>query len=176
MYTTRQATGADVNAIVELVQSAYRGEASRKGWTTEADLIDGQRTDEEEVVDLIGRSNGHILLCERRGRLLGSLYLEDRDSHAYLGMFAVQPDAQGSGVGSFMLTQAEHQAFRVWQRQRLQMSVISLRQDLIAWYQRKGYRLTDEFLPFPYGNPRFGLPRRDDLVLQVLCKQAGESS
>ena len=174
MYSTRFATEADIDSIVSLVQSAYRGETSRAGWTTEADLIDGQRTDAEEVAELLALPNSHMLVCEQGARLLASLHLQDRGSHAYLGMFAVRPDKQGQGLGKFMLARAEQQAFDVWHKDTLQMTVISLRQDLIAWYQRRGYRLSDEYVAFPYGEPRFGLPRRDDLVLQVLCKQVGD--
>jgi ribosomal protein S18 acetylase RimI-like enzyme len=177
MHHIRYATQQDVAAIVGLVQSAYRGDASRLGWTTEADLIDGQRTDAREVAELISQPNSYILVYEQQGRLLASMHLQDRDSHAYLGMFAVRPEAQGQGVGKILLAEAERQAFHVWRRPVLQMTVISLRQDLIAWYQRRGYRLTDEFLPFPYGEPRFGLPKRDDLQLQVLRKESvGNSS
>lgn len=172
MYSIRNATDRDADAIVRLVQSAYRGDASRAGWTTEADLIDGQRTDIAEVCELIHQPNSCILLCEQQGRLLASVHLQDREHYGYLGMFAVDPEAQGGGVGKYLLAQAEHRVFHVWQRASLQMTVISLRRELIAWYQRRGYQPTDEYLPFPYGQPRYGLPRRDDLRLQVLRKQA----
>lgn len=176
MKSIRYASQQDVPAIVSLVQAAYRGDASRIGWTTEADLIDGQRTDAREVSDLIRQLNSYILVYEQQGQLLASVHLQDQGSHAYLGMFAVRPQAQGQGVGKMLLAEAERQVFEIWQRPFLQMTVISLRQDLIAWYLRRGYQLTDEFLPFPYGEPRFGLPKRDDLQLQVLRKQSAENS
>lgn len=176
MKSIRYASQQDVPAIVSLVQAAYRGDASRIGWTTEADLIDGQRTDAREVSDLIRQLNNYILVYEQQGQLLASVHLQDKGSHAYLGMFAVRPQAQGQGVGKMLLAEAERQVFEIWQRPFLQMTVISLRQDLIAWYLRRGYQLTDEFLPFPYGEPRFGLPKRDDLQLQVLRKQSAENS
>ena len=174
MYATRFATDRDVEKIVNLVQSAYRGAASRAGWTTEADLLDGQRTDAEEVSALMQQPDSYMLLCEQQGELLASVHLQDRVEFAYLGMFAVRPEMQARGVGKFLLTEAEHIVFDSWRRELLQMTVISLRQDLIAWYRRRGYRLTDEFVDFPYGQPRYGIPKRDDLVLQVLVKSVSD--
>jgi GNAT superfamily N-acetyltransferase len=174
MFSIRYAVDEDVNAIVALVQSAYRGDDSRVGWTTEADLLDGQRTDEQEVVELIRKPQSLILLCEGNGELLASVHLHNRGDYAYLGMFAVRPTKQGQGVGKYLLEQAEKLAFVDWGCDMLQMTVISLRKDLIAWYQRRGYRPTQEQVAFPYGDERFGVPKRDDLVLQVLCKEAGD--
>ena len=169
MFQTRYATQDDVPAIVALVESAYRGESSRHGWTTEADLLDGQRTDDEEVSCLLAQPGNHFLLHEQQS-LLASLHLQNQSELAYLGMFAVDPQCQGQGIGAQMLRRAEQIAFEEWGCNQLQMTVIRQREDLIAWYQRHGYRLTGEIRPFPYGNPRFGLPRRDDLQLHVLSK------
>lgn len=170
MYSFRYAGRKDAPSIVALVQSAYRGDDSRRGWTTEADIIDGQRTDQEEVLALISGSRSCILLCEQADRLLATVNLQNRGETGYLGMFAVRPEEQGRGLGKLMLSRSEQIVFRDWQCSRLEMTVISLRHDLIDWYRRRGYRLTESFEPFPYGQPRYGLPRRDDLVLQVLCK------
>lgn len=171
MLSCRKAGLADVEAIVALVQSAYRGESSRVGWTTEADLLDGTRTDAEEVAELIGKPNNYILLCERDNSLLASVHLDNKGDYAYLGMFAVSPQAQGEGVGKYLLTMAEEIVFQQWQCKLLEMTVITLRTDLIAWYERRGYQRTGSYRPFPYGQPRYGMPRRDDLVLEVLHKQ-----
>jgi GNAT superfamily N-acetyltransferase len=168
MYRTAAAN--DVRAIVALVQSAYRGEASRAGWTTEADLLDGQRTDTDEVAALIGAPASRILLCEQGGALLASAHLEKHGSTCHVGMFAVRPDRQGGGLGKALLAEAERIAHDEWVCHEMQMKVITLRAELIAWYGRRGYRRTGVFRPFPYGETRFGLPKRDDLCLEVLHK------
>ena len=168
--TYRAASAGDARAIVALVQSAYRGEASRAGWTTEADLLDGQRTDADAVAALIGAPASRILLCERGGAVLVTAHLERHAATCHLGMFAVRPGRQGSGLGRAMLAEAERIARDEWACREMQMTVITLRTELIAWYERRGYRRTGVFRPFPYGDARFGLPKRDDLRLEVLCK------
>lgn len=168
--TYRTASADDVQAIVALVQSAYRGEASRAGWTTEADLLDGQRTDADEVAALIGAPASRILLCEQGGVLLASAHLEKHAATCHFGMFAVRPDRQGSGLGQAMLAEAERVARDEWSCREMQMTVITLRTELIAWYERRGYRRTGVFKSFPYGDARFGLPKRDDLRMELLRK------
>lgn len=168
--TFRTATAGDVGAIVALVESAYRGEASRAGWTTEADLLDGQRTDPEEVAGLIEKTGSRLLLGERAGELLASAHLEKHGATAHFGMFAVRPAAQGGGIGKALLAEAERIARRDWHCRAMRMTVITLRTELIAWYKRRGYRSTGLFKPFPGDNARFGRPRRDDLRLAVLRK------
>ncbi len=168
----RAATERDIPRIVALVQSAYRGESSRTGWTTEADLLDGQRTDADEVRSLLDRGDGRslVLLAERGGALVASCHLEDRGSHAYFGMFAVDPGAQGSGLGRRVLEEAERIARDDWGMSEQRMTVIHLREDLIAWYERRGYRRTGVMTPFPSSDERFGLPKRDDLAFEELRK------
>lgn len=166
----RFATKADVLAIVALVESAYRGDSSRTGWTTEADFLDGQRTDQESVRELIQTPNNRIILCFRNSELLASAHLERLGDSAYFGMFAVQPALQGSGIGRAVLAEAERVACEEWRCHTMQMTVISIRAELIAWYERRGYRRTGVFKPFPYGDERFGIPKRDDLRFEVLTK------
>lgn len=172
MLTFRVAERKDTADIVQLVESAYRGEASRAGWTTEADLLDGQRTDSVEVSAILGRHNNYIILCERDDRLLGSVHLAVRQDHAYLGMFAVDPAEQGKGIGKAMLAHAEDWVFSEKACNWLEMTVITQRKDLIGWYQRRGYEVTGKTRPFPYGDERYGKPRRDDLILEVLKKSS----
>lgn len=158
-------------AIVRLVESAYRGEASRAGWTTEADLLDGQRTDAAAVADMVAARDGFVLLAEDGGQLVGCCHLEHRPgAQAYFGMFSVEPERQGRGVGRQVLAEAERLARDVWAATTMEMTVIGQRADLIAWYERRGYRRTGETRPFPYGDERFGVPRRPDLVFAVLAK------
>jgi ribosomal protein S18 acetylase RimI-like enzyme len=171
MVSFRHATPADVAAIVQLVESAYRGEASRTGWTTEADLLDGQRTDAEAVTEMLRDPVSALLLAEEAGQLVGCCRLERRPGgEAYFGMFSVQPLRQGEGVGRQLLAEAERLARDDWAATAMVMTVITQRAELIAWYERRGYRRTGETEPFPYGNERYGVPRRPDLVFAVLAK------
>lgn len=170
----RAATPADVAAVVALTQSAYRGDASRAGWTTEADLLDGQRTDAREVAELVANPDVRLLLAERDGQLLACCVVErlsgERAGDGYFGMFSVRPDAQGNGTGRALLAEAERVARTQWHARTMRMSVIDARAELIAWYERRGYRRTGEYKAFPYGDARFGIPKRDDLRFEWLVK------
>lgn len=170
----RDAVDGDIPTIVALVESAYRGEASRAGWTTEADLLDGQRIDPEGVAECIGAQRSRVLLAERDGILIACANVAARGLDGYFGMFAVRPTLQGNGVGKALLAEAERVARDVWNCTRMRMTVIDVRDDLIAWYLRRGYRRTGEHQPFPYGDARFGLPRRDDLRFEWLEKSLAE--
>ena len=150
----RPADPADVDALVALVDSAYRGDASRAGWTTEADLLDGQRTDTDDVLAQLP----HLLVAERDAEVIGCCALTPRDDHGYFGMFAVRPTTQGTGTGSQLLLAAE-QVARDLGLARVVMTVLSARTELIAYYLRRGYVATGATEPFPYGQERFGLPR-----------------
>ena len=167
----RLADSADVTAIVDLVQSAYRGETSKVGWTTEANLLDGQRTDTAEVAAVICHPGSRMILAvDEHGRIVGCCQLEQRaDAVAYFGMFSVQPVLQGSGLGAALLGEAERTAVAVGCR-TMQMTVIVQRSELIAWYERRGYRRTGQLAPFPHGDERFGIPRRADLAFELLVK------
>ena len=169
----RSATPADAEAIVALVESAYRGDASRIGWTTEADLLDGRRTDVASVLALMHEPDSMILLAQRADgpALLACCHLaREGADNAYFGMFAVRPDAQGKGVGRRVLAEAERIARATWRCSHMAMTVIDVRAELIAWYERRGYHRTREYKPFPYGDARFGLPRRPDLRFELLLK------
>lgn len=174
--TFRIATPDDVAAIVALVESAYRGEASRAGWTTEADFIDGQRTDAGEVAALIARPGSRILLCEGSGELLATAHVERHGTRCAFGMFAVRPTRQGRGLGRRLLAEAERLAADEWGCAEMEMRVITLRHALIAWYERRGYCRTGMFSPFPYGQPRYGLPKRADLHMELLRKPLRRSA
>ncbi len=168
--TFRLAVPADVAALVALVESAYRGEASRAGWTTEADLLDGQRTDAEALAETIATPGSRVILAEADNRLVGSVLLKDEGGTAYLGMFAVHPLMQGVGIGRRLLDEAERLVRTELASTAIRMTVIAQRPELIAWYERRGYRLTGEREAFPYGDERFGRPRRDDLYFVVMKK------
>jgi ribosomal protein S18 acetylase RimI-like enzyme len=167
----RLASLDDVDAVVALVESAYRGEASRAGWTTEADLIDGQRTDAGQVSDIVRAKESIVLLAEHDDAVAACCELRHWGSDvAYFGMFAVRPGLQGRGVGRTLIREAERRAVELWRATSMRMTVIRQRTELIAWYGRLGYAATGEIVPFPYGDRRFGFPRRDDLELIVLTR------
>lgn len=166
----RKASLADVDAIIALVESAYRGDASRQGWTTEADLLDGQRIDRQLLIELIQDEEARVVLAESGGRLLACCELRIEDGNAYFGMFSVRPDGQGAGIGNRVLAEAERIAAQEWRCPEIRMTVIDVRSELIAWYERRGYRRTGVHKPFPYGDERFGIPRRNDLRFEVLSK------
>ncbi|GAB2742585.1 GNAT family N-acetyltransferase [Kitasatospora kifunensis] len=168
----RAATERDIPALVELVESAYRGDASRVGWTTEADLLDGQRTDAQSLAESLARPDTRMLLASRAGsdELLACCTVERREGGAYFGMFSVRPTQQGGGVGRAVLAEAERFAREEWGAGELEMTVIVQRADLIAWYERRGFTRTGELSPFPYGDERFGVPKRPDLAFEKLVK------
>ena len=190
----RNATLADVSAVVELVESAYRGEASRAGWTTEADLLDGQRTDEIEIREIICGAHSRIRLAEQSpaglqildqiqahtpsqeralphaASLVGCVRIENAGDAGYIGMVSVLPNLQSAGIGRQLLHEAERVIRDELRLPRARMTVIGQRDTLIAWYQRRGYSLTGKQEKFPYGQPRAGTPRRDDLYFEVLEK------
>ncbi|MEZ4404444.1 MAG: GNAT family N-acetyltransferase [Kofleriaceae bacterium] len=171
--TFRPATLADVAALVALVESAYRGDASRAGWTTEADLLGGQRTDAADVRACIERPASVVLIAEQAGGLVACAHVAAEGDAGYFGMFAVTPGAQGGGLGSAVLAEAERLVRDDWGLPRMRMTVIDVRDELIAYYQRRGYARTGIHKPFPYGDPRFGEPKRADLRFEVLEKTLG---
>jgi ribosomal protein S18 acetylase RimI-like enzyme len=166
----RAATPADIDALNVLVNSAYRGDSSRAGWTTEAHLLGGQRTDRERLDELV-RTPGHVLLVhDDAGRIDACVLLERTGDACYLGMLTVRPVLQGRGMGRQVIDAAERWAIERWSSQRMHMTVLVQRTELIAWYERRGYRRTGERKPFPYDDERMGLPRRPDLEFEVLSK------
>jgi GNAT superfamily N-acetyltransferase len=166
----RRAGAADVPALVVLVNSAYRGDSSRAGWTTEADLLGGQRIDAERLTETIAAPDNVVLLHEALGEPVACVHLERTDAGGYLGMLTVRPTQQAAGLGRRLLEAAERWAVAEWDARTMDMTVIVQRSELIAWYERRGYWRTGEYKPFPYGDARFGLPRRNDLRFEVLRK------
>ena len=150
----------DIAALVPLINSAYRGEASKKGWTTEADLLKGElRTDIPFLTNLLNNPAATMLkYTDDNGVITGCVYLEKKERGLYLGMLTVSPLQQAGGIGKQLLTAAE-----VFAKENncscIFMNVISVRDELIAWYERHGYYRTDERKPLPDDN-RFGSPTR----------------
>jgi ribosomal protein S18 acetylase RimI-like enzyme len=169
--TIRTATPADTASLLTLVQSAYRGEGSRAGWTTEADLLDDKRIDAAGITAKIENADGAVLVVLDREHLVGCCEIAYRGAGiAYFGMFAVTPARQSSGIGRAVLAAAEEFAVQQWQATTMEMTVIGQRDELIAWYQRRGYSLTGERRPFPYAELIDGQALRDDLYFAVLAK------
>ena len=166
----RAAIVADTDAVVALVESAYRGDASRAGWTTEADLLDGRRTGADDIAAILARPRSRLLLAEQDGELLACAHVADEDGAGYFGLFSVRPNLQNAGIGKQVLAEAERIAREEWNLPAMRMTVIDVRDALIAWYERRGYRRTGKHKPFPYGDERFGIPKRDDLRFEVLEK------
>ncbi len=202
----RKAVPADADTIVAIVNSAYRGESSRKGWTTEADLLTGARTDAAEIIDLINTQGSVILLAEANAdtiaiasananagsnakdatdtatnpskapTIIGSIHLAKTDDNGecagYFAMFAINPDLQAGGIGKQMIREAELFVQSEWNANKMMMEVIPVRYELIAFYERRGYRLTGKIKPFPV-NPRLWLPKAQALQLARMEKRFG---
>ncbi|MDE2491409.1 MAG: GNAT family N-acetyltransferase [Elusimicrobia bacterium] len=166
----RAAVPADAAAVAGLVNSAYRGEGSKRGWTTEADLLGGQRTDEEAVLEMIRAPGSRVELGFADGALAACARLAREDGGScYVGMLTIDPARQGGGLGKELLARCEAVA-REWGCARTRMTVISRRAELIAFYERRGYRATGRVEPFPEGDPRFGLPKVRGLAFAELVK------
>jgi len=169
---TRAGTLDDLPALHRLIERAYRGETAKLGWTNEADLLDGQRTDVQELTEILTDPARVMVVAEDGGTMIACLQLVDEgDGTAYLGLLSVEPERQAGGLGRFMIAAAEAEAVARFDARTMRMTVIRQRPELIAWYERRGYALTGATEPFPLGDERFGLPRRQDLEFVVLKKR-----
>ena len=144
----KKATQEDVSQLNTLINSAYRGESSKKGWTTEANILDGLRTTEEELSETIWNPKNTILKFTVNNQIIGCVLLVKKEQELYLGMLTVSPELQNSGVGKKLLQQAEIHASEL-KLPKIIMTVISIRNELIAWYKRNGYIDTGAREPFP---------------------------
>ncbi len=147
----------DASALAELVNSAYRGDSSRLGWTTEADLLNGGRTDEADIQERMSHPGHQFLKYTEDHALLGCVYIHKDQQWLYLGMLSVQPRQQNKGIGKKLMLAAED-AGKQWGCRSVYMLVISERTELIDWYSRHGYHQTGERRPFHINDIRFGLP------------------
>ena len=166
----RPAGAADVTALVDLIQDAYRGEGGPGRWTTEAHLVRGRRTAPAEVLEAIEAGRSTVLVAEDDQGLLASCHVRDLGAgRAYLGMFAVRPGQQGRGVGRSMMAAAEAWVTARWDCRQVEMHVIAGRDELLAWYHRLGYHATGQTIAFPYDRDD-DVPRRPGLNFLVLEK------
>lgn len=166
-----KATLGDVSQLNELINSAYRGESSKKGWTTEANILEGIRTTEEELTETMGDSKNTILKFTEKARIIGCVLLMEKEQQLYLGMLTVSPELQNSGVGKKLLEQAEIHASALG-LPRIVMTVISVREELIAWYKRHGYVDTGAREPFPASDVHIPISEKP-LEFMVLEKKIG---
>lgn len=167
----RLATLQDINSLEMLINSAYRGEESKKGWTTEADLLDGVRIDTSRLKEVIIEPNNWILVLEDTGDIKACVHLKKELNQMYLGMLTVNPALQNKGFGKKLLEECER--FSAKKRcNSIYMTVISIRTELISWYERQGYSNTGEKRPFPMADSRFGIPKVH-LEFTVLSKNIG---
>ncbi len=155
-----KATLEDIAALNILVNLAYRGDSSRQGWTTEADLLDGTRTDENSIREIIEMPSSVILKYVEDGKILGCVRLDKHNDKLYLGMLTVEPSLQAKGLGKKLLMAAEEEA-RKQNCKTIDMTVISVRSELIAWYHRHGYRDTGKRKPMIIATPSMGKPKKD---------------
>lgn len=166
----RKAVPEEAGVIAGLVNSAYRGEESRAGWTTEADLLEGRRTDEAEIRRLITNEGSVVLVADAGGEIVASVHLKREDGDgAYLGLLVVKPVLQGAGIGKAFMQAAEDLVRTEWGTKRMTMTVISLRGELIAFYERRGYRRTGRLLPFPE-DPGLSVALVKNMMFEVLEK------
>lgn len=164
----------DLAPLHALIESAYRGDGARRGWTHEADMVDGQRTTIDVLAAELDNPAQRILVARDGAAIIGCVALTDQgNGSCYLGMLSVDPGLQAAGLGKRLVDAAEQAARDVFDARRIEMTVVAQRDTLIAWYERRGYRRTGEERPFPYGDARFGAPRRDDLFFIVLERDLG---
>ena len=168
MPAFRPATPADIPALHALIESAYRGESARQGWSHEADLLGGQRTDVEALAEIIADPMQTIIVADA---LTGCVLVAEKPgTKGYLGMLTVSPALQSAGLGRALIDEAERHARDVIGASAMEMTVIKSRTELIAWYIRRGYADTGREEPFPLDDVRFGLPKTTELVFVVLNK------
>ncbi len=170
MISFKRALISDSEAISVLVNSAYRGESSKLGWTTEADLLDGQRTDPEKIQEMIEEENSFIELVLENNEIIGSVHLRlENNQILYFGMLTVNPKLQNKGIGKLLLNQIEVVAKKN-KCIKIRMTVIPTRIELILFYERYGFKRSGNFEPFPEGDPRFGIPKVSGLRLDEFEK------
>ncbi len=155
--TFRYARQADAPYLVELIERAYRGPETAGSWASEAHLLKGPRTSLSEVSALIAREDSRFLIADLDGRVAACCLLQGLErlpntttNAAYFGMFALDPSAQGAGLGKLVIAEAERCIQELWGANEMVMTVINLRTELIGWYQRRGYHLSGAVLPFPF--------------------------
>jgi ribosomal protein S18 acetylase RimI-like enzyme len=157
MAAFAKATIEDIAELNKLINSAYRGESAKQGWTHESDLLTGIRIDEEELSNLITKKDTSIIKYTDDAKIVACMLLEQQHGFLYLGMLTVSPNLQANGIGKQLLHEAEKEAASLG-ISKIRMTVISTRAELIEWYKKRGYKDTGVIKPFPTDSRKFGLP------------------
>lgn len=161
----RPATPADLALLHPVIERAYRGDAARGGWTHEADLIEGARTDLATLEAILAAPDSRLLVAERDGAIIGCVQISDRGAGlAYLGLLCIDPVLQAAGLGRQLIAAAEAEAGVTFATSAIEMTVIDSRHELVAYYERRGYRRTGERRAFP-------IPLDPPLSMVVLAKE-----
>jgi ribosomal protein S18 acetylase RimI-like enzyme len=168
-YRFGYAGPADVPLLALLIERAYRGPEAAKGWTNESTLLTGPRSSPGEIESLIRDKDSRFVTARQAEKLVGCALIQKHGEGAYFGMFAIDPDIQGGGLGKAVVARCEEAARELWSAGYLRLTVISLRDKLIAWYERRGFVQTGEHEPFPFDSATGAL--RTDFDLTVLQKQ-----
>jgi len=159
----------DVKAINSLVNSVYRGENSKKGWTTEAEFLGGIRITEEKIKEIIGRKNDIVILAVFEGNITGCVHLENAVEYSYIGMLSVDVDHQDKGIGRLLINECERYTKEEWKLRKIKMKVINRRLELMEYYYRRGYRSTGELEEFGACGDTFG-DTDEKLYFETLAK------
>lgn len=165
----RTATTDDAPIIADLVNRAYRPTPEHAGWTHESELVSGERTNAQQIIELLQRPDSLVLLALDESNIIGCVHLEKDAEHCYIGMLAIDPTRQAHGLGKQLLAQAEQFGKARFNPEQFRMVVVSARQELIEFYLRRGYQKTNETMPYP-SDAGVGLPKREGMVIEVLCK------
>ncbi|MBY4870142.1 MULTISPECIES: GNAT family N-acetyltransferase [Burkholderia] len=165
----RLATQHDVDALVELINAAYRPAAGAAGWTHEAALVDGARIGPVQLLETLQAQDSVLIVAATRGALAGCIEVRANDDTAYIGTLAVSPSAQDRGLGKGLLNEAEQFASRRWHLAKAVMTVLSARRELIDFYLRRGYVRTGHVTGYPI-NAGVGIPRDAGLTIETLTK------
>jgi N-acetylglutamate synthase-like GNAT family acetyltransferase len=166
----RQAVESDAKDLVKVIRSAYRGDISRRGWTSEADLVGGDRIDVDQVLALAEANNSFFLVLEKNGEVVGCCHVESRGGGCcYFSTFSINPALQGAGLGDYLLREAELLAVATYKSTQMELAVLDQQTKLIEWYRRRDFSFTGETRPFPV-DEKFAKPLRENLYFVVLKK------
>lgn len=171
MLELRIATESDASEIAELVNAAYRPSHDTAGWTHEAELIAGPRTTPAQVAEAIQKPNSAILVHCENSAIVACVHVEKEDSDCHIGMLAVNPAVQATGIGKQMLALAESYASEALRAEKFVLVVVSARSELVAFYLRRGYQKTGSVMDYPL-SAGVGIPRNPALKIEVLEKRS----